>query len=189
MIGLAVCAEPIVRLILTEKWLPAVFFLRIFCVTFAFYPIASANLSAVKAIGRSDILLILELLKNAISIGILFSTIWISVEAMAFGLLLASFVNQFINSLSNKVLLHYRFSDQFFDILPNILISFFMGLLVFKISSFGLNDFITLLVQVPTGILLYIILSKIFKIESFDYSLEIARSFLKKEKVDKRGIL
>ena len=31
MMGLAVCAEPLVQLILTEKWLPCVPFLRLFC--------------------------------------------------------------------------------------------------------------------------------------------------------------
>ena len=50
MIGLAVCAEPLVQLILTEKWLPCVLFLRIFCITYAFYPIHTANMNAIKAI-------------------------------------------------------------------------------------------------------------------------------------------
>ena len=64
MIGLAVCAEPLVQLILTEKWLPCVLFLRIFCITYAFYPIHTANLNAIKAMGRSDLFLKLEI-KNS----------------------------------------------------------------------------------------------------------------------------
>ena len=55
MVGLAVCAEPLVNLILTEKWLPCVFFLRIFCFSYAFFPIHTANLNAIKAMGRSDL--------------------------------------------------------------------------------------------------------------------------------------
>ena len=65
MIGLAVCAEPLVQLILTEKWLPCVLFLRIFCITYAFYPIHTANLNAIKAMGRSDLFLKLEIIKNS----------------------------------------------------------------------------------------------------------------------------
>ena len=64
MIGLGVCAEPIVRLILTEKWLFCVPYLRIFCFTYAFYPIHTANLSAIKAMGRSDMFLTLEIIKK-----------------------------------------------------------------------------------------------------------------------------
>ena len=51
MIGLAVCAESLVSLILTDKWLPCVLFLRVFCITYAFYPIHTANLNAIKAMG------------------------------------------------------------------------------------------------------------------------------------------
>ena len=64
MMGLAFCAEPIVTLILTEKWLPCVPFLRIFCVTCMFYPIHTANLNAINAMGRSDLFLKLEIIKK-----------------------------------------------------------------------------------------------------------------------------
>ena len=64
MVGIAVCAEPLVRFVLTDKWLPCILFLRIFCITFAFYPIHTANLNAIKAMGRSDLFLILEIIKK-----------------------------------------------------------------------------------------------------------------------------
>ena len=54
MMGLAFCAPPIVRLILTEKWVPCVPYLRIFCITYMFYPIHTANLNAINAMGLSD---------------------------------------------------------------------------------------------------------------------------------------
>ena len=54
MMGLAFCAEPIVRLVLTDKWLPCVVFLRIFCITYMFWPVHTANLNAINAMGRSD---------------------------------------------------------------------------------------------------------------------------------------
>lgn len=57
MIGLLFCAEPIVKLILTEKWIPCVPYLRIFCCTYLFWPIHTANLNAIKAMGRSDLFL------------------------------------------------------------------------------------------------------------------------------------
>jgi len=36
MVGLAVIAEPLVKILLTEKWLPAVPFLQIYCLIYAF---------------------------------------------------------------------------------------------------------------------------------------------------------
>ena len=53
MMGLVFCAVPIVKLVLTDKWLPCVFFLRVFCITYMFWPIHTANLNAINAMGRT----------------------------------------------------------------------------------------------------------------------------------------
>ena len=173
MVGLAVCAEPIVKLVLTEKWLPAVFFLRIFCFTYAFYPLHTANLNAIKAMGRSDLFLKLEILKKVVGMIALLSTMWISVEAMAYSLLFTSVASQIINSFPNSKLLNYRYIDQLKDILPEILLALFMGLVVYCVNFLRLNDWITLLIQVPLGIVIYLLGSKLFKLDSYEYILAI----------------
>jgi len=93
MIGLAFCAEPIVRLVLTDKWLPCVPYLRIFCVTYLFWPIHTANLNAINSMGRSDLFLKLEILKKIIGMILLLSTMWFGVMAMAYSLLISSFTS------------------------------------------------------------------------------------------------
>lgn len=102
MVGLAVCAEPVVRLILTEKWLPCVPFMRVFCFTYAFWPIHTANLDAIKALGRSDLFLKLEILKKIVDVIAVLLTMNISVMAMAYSLLVGSVLGQIINSWSKK---------------------------------------------------------------------------------------
>ena len=64
MMGLAFCAEPVVRLILTDKWIPCIPFLRIFCITYMFWPVHTANLNAINAMGRSDWFLRLEIVRK-----------------------------------------------------------------------------------------------------------------------------
>lgn len=64
MMGLAGCAPAIVHLLFTDKWLPCIPYLRIFCITYLFYPIATSNLNAIKAIWRSDLFLKLEIAKK-----------------------------------------------------------------------------------------------------------------------------
>ena len=66
MVGLAVCAKPLVTVFLTDKWLPAVIYIRLLCVSFAFYPVHTANLNVMKAVGRSEMILKLELIKKVI---------------------------------------------------------------------------------------------------------------------------
>ena len=57
MMGMAACGTPIIRLLFTEKWVPCVPFLAIFCVTYMFYPVHTANLNAIRALGRGDLFL------------------------------------------------------------------------------------------------------------------------------------
>ena len=169
MVGLAVCAEPLVSLILTDKWLPCVPFLRIFCFSYAFWPIHTANLNAIKAMGRSDLFLILEILKKAIGLIAILITMWISVMAMAYSLIVTSVLSQLINSYPNKKLLNYSYAQQFKDMLPQICASLFMGVVVYCVQFLGFNSLITLLIQVPVGVLLYVGISKLFRIDSFEY--------------------
>mgnify|MGYP004666496019 CR=1 FL=1 len=175
LMGLAFCAEPIVRLVLTEKWLPSVPYMRIFCITFMFYPIHTANLNAIKAMGRSDLYLKLEILKKTVGMVVLLSTMWFGVMAMAYSLLFTSVAGQIINSWPNRKLLNYRYLDQLKDIFPNILLAVFMGSCVYVVGWLHLSDIATLLLQVLLGAAIYIGLSALFRVEPFLYILRMIK--------------
>lgn len=182
MIGLAVCAEPLVQLILTEKWLPCVLFLRIFCITYAFYPIHTANLNAIKAMGRSDLFLKLEIIKKTVGIIAILITMWISVQAMAYSFLVTTILNQIINSWPNKKLLNYSYLEQIKDMMPQILLSLGMGAAIYAVSFLHLSASLTLLIQIPLGVLVYWSGSKIFHVESYTYIIEMVKNFKKRKK-------
>ena len=180
MMGLAVCTEPLIRIVLTDKWLPAAFFFRVFCFTYAFYPIHTANLNAIKAMGRSDLFLKLEVIKKIVSISALISTIFISVEAMALALPVTSILGQIINSWPNRKLLDYSYRAQLLDMLPQIGMSLAMGGIVFTIQFLRLPDIATLLIQVPLGALIYIVGSKLLHIDSYEYVKGLIKSYIKR---------
>ena len=180
MMGLAVCAEPLIRIVLTDKWLPAAFFLRVFCFTYAFYPIHTANLNAIKAMGRSDLFLKLEVIKKIVSISALIGTMFISVEAMALALPVTSILGQIINSWPNRKLLDYSYRAQLLDMLPQIGLSAVMGVIIFLIQFLRLSDVATLLIQVPLGALVYIVGSKLLHIDSYEYVKGLIKSYTKK---------
>lgn len=176
MIGLAFCAEPIVRLVLTDKWLPCVPYLRIFCVTYLFWPIHTANLNAINSMGRSDLFLKLEILKKIIGMILLLSTMWFGVMAMAYSLLISSFTSQLINTWPNRYLLKYSYIDQIKDILPNIVMALIMGGFVYFISYLNLPILVFLVVQILSGGIIYLILSILTKNDSFIYLINILKS-------------
>ncbi len=169
MMGLAFTAESVIRLILTEKWLPCVPFLRIFCITYMFYPVNTTNLNAIKAMGRSDLFLKLETIKKVIGLIVLLGTMWFGVMAMAYSLLFTSITSQIINSWPNKKLLDYSYPEQIRDILPGILLAVFMGCCVYPVKWIGFSDLLTLFIQVVMGACIYIGGSALLKLEGFRY--------------------
>ena len=182
MIGLACCAKNVVTIVLTEKWLPCVFYLQIFCITYMFYPIHTANLNSIKAMGRSDLFLKMEIWKKVIGMVLLLSTLFISVKAMAYSLLISTLTSMIINSWPNKKLLNYSFIEQMKDILPSILLAVGMRVAVYLI---GLIPFLTLpllLIQVVCGGLIYVAGSAIFKLEPFLYLTDIIKPMIQKRR-------
>ena len=176
MIGLAFCARPIVQLVLTDKWLPCVPYLQIFCVSYLFWPIHTANLNAIKAMGRSDLFLKLEIIKKFIGMILLVITMNISVMAMAYSLLISGLISQVINSWPNRYLLKYSYIDQIKDIFPNILMSLIMGGFVYFISYLHSSVLVSLMIQILLGGIIYLILSILTKNDSFIYLINILKS-------------
>lgn len=180
MMGMAFTATPLVKLLLTEKWLPCVLYLRIFCITFMFYPIHTANLNAINAMGRSDIFLKLEVIKKVVGLVLLFSTMWFGVDIIAYSLLVSSLISQLINSWPNRKLLNYGYIEQLKDILPSIILAICMGVCISFLPALGLNTLLTLILQVILGGAIYIFASMILKYESFNYLFGIVKSIFKK---------
>ena len=178
MAGLAVCAEPLVRLLLTDKWLPCVPYMQVFCIVYAFYPLHTANLNAIKAMGRSDVFLKLEIIKKIVSTILLVVSMNISVYAIALSQLVSCVTSQLINSWPNRKLLDYSYLHQLRDMAPAILLSLAMALCVRPVIALGLNDWLTLLIQIPAGVLIYVALSAIFHVDSFNFMLDVAKKLL-----------
>ncbi|MGE7672618.1 lipopolysaccharide biosynthesis protein [Lysinibacillus sp. NPDC094403] len=182
MIGLAVIAEPLVKILLTEKWLPAVPFLQIFCAVYALWPIHAANLQAINALGRSDIFLKLEIIKKLLGLNILIISIPLGVHAIAIGSFVLGIISSLLNAYPNLILLNYSVKEQWNDIMPSLLIAVIMGAIVFCIQWLGLSDGVTICIQILTGIMIYIGLAKTFRLECFIYLVTTMKEIFKKNK-------
>ena len=176
MMGLLFCAEPVVRLVLTEKWLPCVPYLQIFCFTYLFWPIHTANLNAIKSMGRSDLFLKLEIIKKMVGLVLLLLTMRISVMAMAYSLIVSGILSQIINSWPNWKLLDYSYFEQLRDIFPSLLLSVLMGVCVSLVTKLNFGSGLTLLIQIPLGAVIYLGISAVFKLEEFEYLVQMMKS-------------
>lgn len=181
MVGLAVCAELLVKILLTDKWLPCVPFLQLMCISYALWPIHTANLQAINALGRSDIFLKLEIIKKGIGVIALCIGIPFGVYVMVALKVVTSFIGTIVNSFPNRKLLNYSFKEQWIDIMPSLLICIIMGLIVYSVKFLGLNDLLTLLIQIFSGTIIYIGMALIFKLECFTYLIDTAKDLLNKK--------
>ena len=175
MLGLIAVAEPFVRLILTEKWLPCVPLFQMFCLFYLFQPIHTANMQAIKAIGRGDIYLRLEIIKDLIQLIFLLIFMWLSVEAIVLSMAILSILFTFVNAYPNRKLLDYPFKQQMADILPAIGLSLVMAICVYVFGFISMNEWVSFLLQIVIGGVVYIVLSIITKNQEFNYLVSLLK--------------
>lgn len=182
MVGLAVIAEPLVKILLTDKWLPCVPFLQLSCAAYALLPIHTANLQAINALGRSDIFLKLEIVKNVVSLTILGITLFYGIYAIAAGMFLSSLASSFINAYPNKKLLDYSYLQQIKDITPSLLLALVMGMIIYSMAWFSLSPGLTLVIQVGAGVLIYFGMARVLKFECLTYLVITGKELLENRK-------
>ena len=183
MIGLSVCAEPLVRILLTEKWLPCVFFIRIFCLVQLSSPIRSANVNAIKSMGRSGLYLKLEIIKFLVNILVVLLTFEYGVKVIAIGHLFIIIFNQTMNAYPNKKLIQYSHLEQIKDIGGSLFLALFMGFCIYPFTFLKISDIFILLLQIITGVFIYYLGSKIFKLEPYEYIKNIIAPHISRDNI------
>lgn len=180
MAGMIGIAEPLIRILLTEKWMISLPYLRLFCIYYAMYPLHTPNLNAIMAVGRSDYFIKMEYIKKTIGLIILMVTIQKGVLPLAIGVCVEGVITTFVNAYPNKKLIGYRYAEQLRDVLPNFILSLIMGIIVCLITFLGQTDWVTLLIQIPVGIMIYILGAKVSKNITLTYVTSMIKEMKRK---------
>lgn len=179
MIGLLVMSEPIVRLMFTEKWLPCVPYMQIACIQFALEPVQTANVQAVKAMGKGRTYLIMEIVKKLFGIVMIVAVMYQGVMAIAVTAMFVTFFAALVNSTPNRKYLRYTYREQLVDLIPSILLAAAMGICVYGVGRLPVPDLVSIVLQVVSGAASYIILSLAFRVSQFRYIIDILKNFIK----------
>lgn len=177
MAGLAGVARNLITLLLTEKWLPCVPYLQIYCFSLAFAPVHTCNLQAMNALGRSDLFLKLEVEKKLVGIAAIVVAVFCfdSPIAIAVTGIVTSLVSCVINAWPNRELIHYSYLEQARDLMPSLLVSLVMCGAVLALNLLKLPTVLLLLIQVVTGIVVYVALSALFRLRAFQMLYDMIR--------------
>ncbi len=180
----AVCAEPLVRILLGEQWLPCVPFLQMYCVVYMLLPIHTTNLQALNGMGRSDLFLKLELIKKAYGLAniLIMAFVFQDVYLMVASYVLTGVISTFVNAWPNKKVIGYSYLEQIRDICPAFLLAAVSGAAAYCVVLLGLPDIATIALQILVMAVLYLGLAKLFRVEELDYLLATAKEMLGKRK-------
>ncbi len=178
MLGLAAVAHPFVSVILTDKWLKCVPLMQILCVFYLFQPIQTANTQAVKALGRSDLALKLEIIRDIIQLVSIICVMRISVTAIVISMAVLSVLFVFINGYPNIKLIGYTFKEQISDFIRPLLMSIIMMICVLLIGNLNINKILLLGIQVVVGGSIYAFLSIITKNSEFKYFVNLLSNMI-----------
>lgn len=178
---LATIADKIVLILLTERWMSCVPFMRVLCLGHCIAVLGTANLQAINALGRSDITLKLELVKKPFYVVVICIAMFISPLAIAFANVFYGLFGVVLNAWPNKKLVGYKFSEQFTDIYPQLLLSLIMSVAVYVVGLLNFDVYLLLGMQLLLGFGIYWVMSKWFSLESYDYIISIVKSFIMKQ--------
>lgn len=162
MLGLAAVADPLIRILLTDKWEGCILLLQLLCFSMMWYPIHAINLNLLQVKGRSDLFLKLEIIKKAIGIAILCFTIPHGLVWMVAGNILTSLLCLAVNTYYTGKLINVGFVMQMFDLMPIVLISLLMWGAICALNLVLPNAYLQLISGIIIGILIYYFLSKAF---------------------------
>ena len=166
LFGMMMTSKEIILLLLTKKWIAAVPYMQILCMSCVFDTVSNENIQALKSIGRSDVLLKLEILKKPIYLFLLLLGIKISVLFMAETMVIYNVIAVLINMSPNRKFLNYSFVEQVQDILPAFLASSFMSVIVYLVGKFGLSTGISFIVKIVCGVLSYLLIAILFRTQA-----------------------
>ena len=168
LFGLAAIADHMIPLLLTEKWNDSIVFIQIFCLFYTFHPIQTTNLNVIKAVGRSDLFLKLEIIQTVVGILLLIPVIKLGPVYIAIMYLVAAVINAVIIGAVSGQQMGYSIGNQVKDMLPYYCMSSIMALTIRGIGLLSDNHMI-MIGQVVIGILIYVFLSVLFKPSSYRY--------------------
>lgn len=180
MFGLASVSRPLILILLTDKWAESITYMTILCFSVAFSLVGNTGLQTIKAVGRSDMLLKIELYKKPLFLIALFVGLYFGVIGVAISSAIYSLYAMVINFGTMGKIIHYTFIEQVKDVIDVGRLAVLMGVLLFAVNLLSItNNWIDLILKIIIGVGSYIILSRITNSEEYKYILNFVRNRIK----------
>ena len=167
LIGMAACAKPLIYVLIGEQWLPCVPMMQIMSFSLMLYPLHQININMLTVQGRSDIQLILQIIKCILAIGPILLGIYVGIYWMLIGSVVTGWVALILNSYYSGKKFNYTWWMQLKDMLPSLSTALIMAVPVYLLTYLPISYYITLPIQIIVGIVVTIALCEWRKQEEY----------------------
>lgn len=174
MMGMAAVAEPLIHTLIGAKWEPAIIYLQMLCFVGMMYPLHALNLNMLLVLGRSDLLLKLEVIKKIIAIPTIVIGVFFGIKMMIVGMIVNTLIAYYLNSYWSGVKIGYSFKHQVKDILPSFFLALSMGVIVYFIGVVLPFSYpVKLIIQIVFGGLFVLVISEVTKFRDYIFAKEL----------------
>lgn len=180
MFSMGAVAEPLIYCLIGEKWHQAATFLPFICVSMSLYPLHAINLNMLQIQGRSDLFLILEIIKKVIAVGPICLGIFVNIYWMLIGSIVSGIISFFLNAYYSGRELGYSSLRQLKDVAPSFLVSMSVAISVYFVKYLPISNYIVLLVQIAVGSVVFFTICEVTRIEEYIELKGICISYLNK---------
>jgi O-antigen/teichoic acid export membrane protein len=185
MLFLAALAEPLFKVLLPEKWLPAIAYLQLMCIAGVMYPLHSINLNILQVKGRSDLFLYLEIIKKIMAVIILVVSFKYGVTGILIGQVIVSIIAYVPNSYFSAKLINYPVREQMADFMPGLALSGAVSLVVYgSVCYLQWSALAKLIVLASASGLLYLAGAHILKLQAYCFALQMLQEKRNKELIN-----
>lgn len=180
MFFLGAVAEPLLYCLIGPKWHEAAVYLPLICISGSSYPLHAINLNMLQVQGRSDLFLILEIIKKIIAIGPLVVGAFVGIMPMLYANILVNIIEFFLNSHYSGKYLGYSSWMQIKDVAPSYTLAIIIAISIYFLKYFPLSPWIVLPLQIIVGIIVFFVFCKITKMEEYQELEVMVKPYLKK---------
>lgn len=178
MFFLGAISEPLLYCLIGPKWHDAAVYLPLICISASTYPLHALNLNILEVKGRSDIFLILEIIKKIVMLGPLFIGAFIGIIPMLYANLASAIISYFLNSYYSGKLIGYSSWMQIKDFAPSYGLASIIAVSVFFMKDIPMSYWLILPVQIITGLALFFVICRTTNISEYKEVIDIVKPFI-----------
>ena len=167
LVFLGAVADPLIFCLIGPQWSEAASYLPLICLSMVLYPLHALNLNMLQIQGRSDIFLVLEIVKKIIGVVPLLLGIFVNIYWMLWGVVITGVIAFFLNSYYTGKKLKYSSWMQLKDISASFTVSLIMAVAVYFLKYIPVSYWVVLPLQLLVGTTMFFVICEKIKLEEY----------------------